>query len=152
MRTCVHFQKVSDFVQIKSTFRYLPLHEFQLSFHHQQLSTSKTIKIKCIMFMEYYMNASGAWPVIELTVQQGAAKRQQFCHFPAHRYTILVFKACTYWLSACNLMASFRASRHCSRASLIAPQLTRNIITFMEQVNSSDSSRHLNKILFPVID
>lgn len=46
-------------------------------------------------------------------------------------------------------MASLRASRHCSLASLMAPQLLRTATSFMEQFNSSESSCHFSTRLSP---
>ncbi len=56
---------------------------------------------------------------------------------------------CTYWLSACSLIASLRASRHWSLASLMAPQLLLTATIFMEQFNSSESSCHFSTRLSP---
>lgn len=55
----------------------------------------------------------------------------------------------TYWLSACSLLASLRASRHWSLASLMAPQVLLTVTIFIEQFNSSESSCHFSTRLSP---
>lgn len=62
--------------------------------------------------------------------------------------TVVIYS--TYWLGAWSLMASLRASRHWSLASLMAPQRLLRATIFIEQLNNSASSCHFSTRLSPV--
>lgn len=66
-----------------------------------------------------------------------------------HHYFSPLLCKCTYWLGAWSLMASLRASKHWSLASLMAPQLLLMVTIVMEQLNNSESNCHFSSKLSP---
>lgn len=126
--TCAEVQQVSDSVQVRATFPRLPLDQLQLCLYHQQLSTSD------------------GTPWSNIYRERGENKNRVSC---TTVYSVCVCVYSTYWPGAWSLLASLRASRHWSLASLTAPQLLLTATILTEQFNRSESSCHFTNRLSP---